>query len=443
VQDDLIDKWPLIQAELRRAVPEHAYRNYLAAVRPRELCDAVLVVGAPERTHRWIAERFARVLQTCAAAVLGPEVEVEVVGPSSGKRAAPEREAPVGRAQPLNPTYTFDEFVIGTGNRLAHAAALAVAELPGQAYNPLFIYGEPGLGKTHLLQAIASYLATYSPSVTARCATVEQFATHFVSALHSGVVDKFKHAYRGVDVLLIDDVQFLERKAKTEEEFFHTFNALYDAGSQLVFTSDSPPRDMDALEERLRARFESGLLADIQAPDYTTRLTILRKRARAGDVALADHQVLELIADRVRDNIRSLEGALTRIVAYQSLVDRDRPITLEIATSVLDRLYPQPARAQRSVRDIQLATCRAFSLSLDELLSHDRSARVAWPRQMAMHLVRELTDLTLPAIGRDFGGRDHTTVLHADRRARQRLARDAQAQHALNRVHEELKQART
>jgi chromosomal replication initiator protein len=441
VQDDLTDKWSLIQAELRRAVPEHAYRNYLAAVEPRELSEAVLVVRAPERTHRWIAERFTRVLQTCAAAVLGPEVEVEVVGPSSGERPVPERGTPLGRSQPLNPTYTFDEFVIGTGNRLAHAAALAVAELPGQAYNPLFIYGEPGLGKTHLLQAIASYLATYSPSVTARCATVEQFATHFVSALHSGVVDKFKHAYRGVDVLLIDDVQFLERKVKTEEEFFHTFNALYDTGSQLVFTSDSPPRDMDALEERLRERFESGLIADVQAPDFTTRLTILRKRACEGAIALADPQVLELIADRVSDNIRSLEGALTRIVAYQSLTDQDRPITLDLAASVLDRLYPRPAPPPRSVREIQLATCRAFSLSLEELLSHDRSARIAWPRQVAMHLVRELTDLTLPAIGRDFGGRDHTTVLHADRRARQRLASDARAQLALDRVHEELAQA--
>jgi chromosomal replication initiator protein len=442
VQDELTEKWSLIQAELRQAVPEHAYRNYLAAVQPRELTDAVLVVAAPERTHRWIAERFTRVLQTCAAAVLGPEVEIEVVGPSGGSRP-PEREAPIARSQPLNPTYTFDEFVIGPGNRLAHAAALAVAELPGQAYNPLFIYGEPGLGKTHLLQAIASYIAAYSPSVTARCTTVEQFATHFVSALHSGVVDKFKHAYRGVDVLLIDDVQFLERKVKTEEEFFHTFNALYDAGSQLVFTSDCPPRNMDALEERLRERFESGLLADVQAPDFTTRLTILRKRARDGGVALADQQVLELIAERVSDNIRSLEGALTRIVAYQSLTDQHSPITLELATSVLDRLYPRRAAEPRSLRDIQLATCRAFSLSLDELLSHDRSARVAWPRQMAMHLARQLTDLTLPAIGRDFGGRDHTTVLHADRRARQRLARDAKAQLALDRVHEELKQART
>jgi chromosomal replication initiator protein len=443
VQDDLSEKWPLIQAELRRAVPEHAYRNYLAAVQARELCDGVLFVSAPARTRRWIAERFTRVLQTCAAAVLGPEVEVEVVGPDASRRPATERGASLGRSQPLNPTYTFDEFVIGAGNRLAHAAALAVAELPGQAYNPLFIYGEPGLGKTHLLQAIAGHLAMYSPSVSARCTTVEQFATHFVNALHSGVVEKFKHAYRGVDVLLVDDVQFLERKAKTEEEFFHTFNALYDAGSQLVFTSDCPPRNMDALEERLRERFESGLLADVQAPDFTTRLTILRKRARDGGVPLAHPEVLELIAERVSDNIRSLEGALTRIVAYHSLTDPNHAITVELAAGVLDRLYPHPATTPRSVREIQLATCRVFSLSLEELLSHDRSARVAWPRQVAMHLTRELTDLTLPTIGRDFGGRDHTTVLHADRRAKERLACDAHAQLALNRVHEELARAAT
>jgi chromosomal replication initiator protein len=431
---DLIAPWSRIERELRSAVPDAAYRIYLEQLWPLDLADGVLRVSAPASKHRWVIDRFGRVLQACAAAVLGPDVEVDVVvdpaaaaGPHGDEQRA--RPSAAFRELELNPKYTFDQFVIGNGNRLAHAAALAVAELPAQAYNPLFIYGAPGVGKTHLLHAIAHYLHVTSPSVTVRCTTVEDFTSDFVNALQTGAMGRFKTFYRDADVLLIDDVQFLERKARTEEEFFHTFNTLYETGSQLVLTSDRLPRDMRALETRLCERFQSGLVTDVAAPDFNTRLTILRKRAQHDDVELAEPIALDVIAERASDNVRALEGALIRLVAYHSLTER--PITAELAVEVLDRLYPQAPASPRSVRDVQLACCEAFDISLHDLLSRSRAARVTWPRQVAMYLARELTDTTLPSLGRQFGGRDHTTVLHAHQRIARRLHDDDDARAAV------------
>nr|MDQ6915692.1 chromosomal replication initiator protein DnaA [Actinomycetota bacterium] len=339
----------------------------------------------------------------------------------------------------LNPKYTFEQFVIGEGNRLAHAAALAAAEQPGQAYNPLFVYGPPGVGKTHLLHAIAAFVRAHGGGLRVRCATADSFTSEFVGALHAGSVDRFKAAYRGVDLLLIDDVQFLEAKARTEEEFFHTFNALHTVGAQLVLTSDRLPRDMAALEDRLRERFESGLVADVTAPDLDTRVTILRKRAQYDGLQGLDTRTLETIADRVADNVRALEGALIRVVAFHSLRGAGRPVTPAVAEHVLDRLYPRGAeRRPSTVREIQERTSEAFGLTVDELTSASRAARVSWPRQLAMYLARELTDASLPAIGRQFGGRDHATVLYAVRRAGKRIASDASAHDAAERLTEAL-----
>jgi chromosomal replication initiator protein len=432
---DAADAWSRVQGELRRAIEPAAYDEWLAPLALRGLDGDTLVLEAPDDRRRWIADRFARVLQTCAQVVLGPDAAVDLVAASSeastGARPADDASRPE-----LNPKLTFDQFVIGDANRLAHAAALAVAELPGTAYNPLFVYGPPGVGKTHLLQSIANYLLAYAPSLRVRYTTAERFTNEFLAAIQTRDVDRFKGAWRNNDVLLIDDVQFLESKAKTEEEFFHTFNALYDAGAQLVLTSDSPPRDLDALEDRLRERFESGLVTDIRAPSHPMRVAILRKRAHHDgiDVSAA---FLDAIAGRMLDNVRALEGALIRVVAFASLTRR--PLTAALADEVLANLYPSSPRpgtraAAPTIERIQDTVCEHFGLSRDELLSGSRASRIAWPRQLAMYLAREHTQASLPAIGAAFGGRNHTTVMHAVKRTEQRMGAEDDAYDAVQAV---------
>jgi len=459
--------WTRVQDELARTVDESTYRLWLDPLRPCELADGRLVIEAPPKACAWIGERFGRVLQASATLVLGADTYVELQpsggdgSPAAARIVGPPRRAgrapahvPVawaaragdtalrttrseGPPEPRrDPKLTFEHFVIGDCNRLAHAAALTVAEMPGHAYNPLFIYGPPGMGKTHLLCAIAHLILAHSPGLTVRCTTGEAFTNEFLGALAGGQTEAFKAHFRDVDVLLLDDVQFLENKTRTEEEFFHTFNALYDGGRQIVLGSDRPPPDLQALEDRLRERFQGGLVADIHPPELATRMAILRKRAHADEIVPADEAALPLLAERVTHSIRALEGALIRVVAYSSLTRR--PLTVDLVTEVLDGLYPQRkrggGRAVHTIADIQAAACAFFDVSLDELLSAGRTARVAWPRHVAMYLTRELTSESLPAIGRHFGGRDHTTVLHAWRRTSARLAADAASREAVDKL---------
>jgi chromosomal replication initiator protein len=412
--------WEAIRAELRRKLGESTYEIWIAPIEARTFEGTVLLLAAPQATRVWVAERFGRILESCAKAVLGAEVRVALEGPGAlGHESAGALE---GSAAGLNPRYTFEQFIIGDGNRLAHAAALAVAELPGQAYNPLFVHAPPGLGKTHLLHAIGNYVSAFGGTTSVRYTTVEGFTNHFITALGTRSLESFKHSYRDADVLLIDDVQFLASKAKTEEEFFHTFNAIYETGRQLVLTCDRLPSALVSVEERLRERFEAGLVADIQPPDFPTRVAILRKRAMLDRVGLADHAVLEAIADRVTDNVRSLEGALIRVVAYHSLTGR--PIDLELTATVLDTMYPRGSRRSPTIGEIQTTVASRYDVAVSDLCSGRRTAQIAWARQVAIYLARELTTSPLQTIGEAFGGRNHATVLHAYRRVSERLATD-------------------
>ena len=439
---ELEHSWRRIRTELRDVVPDAAWHVYLDGLDARRLDGSTLVVAAPDASRAWVTERFGRLLQSAAQRVLGQDVAIRLVGPED-PLAVSDVPAPATRSLwtaadvPFNARFTFDQFVIGDSNRLAHGAALAVAEMPALAFNPLFICGPPGLGKTHLLHSIANYVATYGDGLTVRYTTVEAFTNHFIGALHHDGIDAFKSAYRDVGVLLVDDVQFLQRKAKTEEEFFHTFNALHAAGAQIVLTSDRLPRDMSALEDRLRERFEAGLVCDVRPPDYETRLTILRKRVQQDDIRAVEPAALELIAEQVDSNVRALEGALVRTVAFGSLTRR--PVTGQLAEEVLGGLYPDLRPRARSVEEIQRRICQDFEISLDDMLSHRRAAGLTWPRQVAMYLTRELTDATLPAIGRAFGNRSHTTVLHACKRTAARIAEDREAYDTVHRLGEELR----
>jgi chromosomal replication initiator protein len=415
-----VDAWREIRAELRRVLGESTYSIWIAPLEVKALERSALLLKAPPATQAWVAKRFGRILETCASAVLGEQVRVAVEG-TSGPESDARAELLAG-GDNLNPRYSFDQFIIGEGNHMAHAASLAVAELPGQAYNPLFLHAPPGLGKTHLLHAIGNYVTAFGGGTRVRYTTVEEFTNHFIQALGSRSLGPFKQTYRAVDVLLIDDVQFLASKARTEEEFFHTFNALYENGRQLVLTCDRLPSALVSVEERLRERFESGLVADIRPPDFHTRVAILRKRAMLDRVALADQAVLEAIADRVTENVRALEGALIRVVAYHSLTGR--PIDLELAMTVLDTMYPQRSARTLSIGAIQSAVAAHYDVAVSDMVSSSRAARISWPRQVAIYLSRELTTTSLQAIGDAFGGRNHATVLHACKRVSDRLVDD-------------------
>jgi chromosomal replication initiator protein len=436
--------WTEVSGRLKGALNDTTYETWFGDVSSRELTDEAFVLSVPnDFTREWIEGHFLDLIGAAVRDAVGTErqitlaveQEVEPAGPSTQEPAAPTRPA-----FDMSQKYTFDSFVIGSSNRFAHAVALAVAEAPAQAYNPLFIYGGTGLGKTHLLQAVGQYVGEHSKKLSVRYITSETFMNDFINSLRDKRIEGFKQRYRTYDLLLIDDIQFLEHKERIQEEFFHTFNSLYEAGRQIVISSDRPPREISTLEERLRSRFEWGLITDIQPPDLETRIAILRKKVKTDGIHVPDPQVLTFIAGRVSTNIRELEGALTRVVAFSSLTAR--PMTVELAQDVLKDVFPQGEAPEVSIERIQTTVSERFGLSMDELCGDRRSQNIVYPRQVAMYLSRELTDASLPKIGREFGGRDHTTVIHATSKIARMIREDRSVYNLVQELTARIKQTR-
>jgi chromosomal replication initiator protein len=478
---------------ISQQVNEGTYRIWFEPTIGLGLKDGVYSVGvASDFARDWIDTRFRSLMADAVGQVLGQPVAFSVVVSSAltrtdppdahasapmsaapihqeltrgGSRSARGREtaaparfvsgqAPGSAHQPGAPLggterlpamsglmgkYTFDTFVIGPSNRFAHAAALAAAETPGVKYNPLFIYGGVGLGKTHLLQAIGNYALRNHPDLKVRYVTLETFTNDFINSLRDDSIEGFKNRYRSIDVLLIDDVQFLHKKEQTQEEFFHTFNALYDAGKQIAITSDRHPKGLSTLEDRLVSRFEWGLITDIQPPDLETRVAILRKKVRSDGVALGDDDVLMLIASRVPTNIRELEGCLTRVVAYASVTKR--PIDVELAREVLKDI-PETPSTRVTIDAILSAVSESTGISLTEIVGDKRSRTIVESRHLAMYLARELTDSSLPKIGERIGNRDHTTVLHAVDKIAKLMQQDREMYNLVQRLTSKVKGAR-
>jgi chromosomal replication initiator protein len=428
--------WADLQTYLRNTLPDYIYEIWLGSFKPLALESDILYLEVPKSSPDWVRRRFGPVLNAAAAALDPPLRQVQLRPPAERQPArhgaAPSHTVAAGipGRTTLRSELSFADFVIGEGNRFAHAAALATAEMPGQAYNPLFIHGPPGVGKTHLLHSIGNYAREHTPTLRVHYTTLEAFTNEFLAALQQKQLDLFKRAYRGIDLLLLDDAQFLEGKAKTAEEFLYTFEAISGGGAQVVLSGDRPPSEMSLLERRARERLQSGLVVDLDPPDLETRLAILKRDPKAKPIASHNPQVLEHLARNIASNVRLLKGALIRIVAFASLTDK--PITLELADNVLGSLYdaaPGSApgtsisgRSTPTLSQIKEATSTELQVPPEDLFSPKRTRPIVYARQVAMYLARELTDLSLPAIAKDFGGRDHTTVLHAHRKIKAQLA---------------------
>ena len=442
--------WDEVSGRLRGALNDATFGTWFAEADGVHLEDDAFTIGVPnDFTREWIEGHFLGLIRAAVKDATGQErrVRLTVRDPVAQASDAPQPDADEAPARPvqdgasgsMSQKYTFDLFVIGSSNRFAHAAALAVAEAPAQAYNPLFIYGGTGLGKTHLLQAIGQYVGEHGNGLTARYVTSETFMNDFINSLRDKRIEGFKQRYRTYDVLLVDDVQFFEGKERIQEEFFHTFNSLYESGSQIVISSDRPPKEIATLEERLRSRFEWGLITDIQPPDLETRIAILRKKVKTDRIHVPDPDVLTYVAERVTTNIRELEGALTRVVAFSSLTGR--PMSVELAEDVLKDVFPQGQSVEISIRRIQETVSERFGLSVSELCSAKRSQAIAYPRQVAMYLSRALTDSSLPKIGKEFGGRDHTTVMHANAKIEGMIREDRSVYNLVQELTARIKQA--
>jgi len=458
---ELTELWDRIVEHVSAGEPQH--RAFLAMTKPLGLLEneggaTSLLVAAPNAFAKDVLEsRLRAVVNEVLTNELGekaniavmvdetleladlpaPTIVVESVSTRPGTGRDDEGSRKTDEPSQLNARYIFETFVIGASNRFAHAAAVAVAEAPAKAYNPLFIYGESGLGKTHLLHAIGAYAKELYGNTRVRYVSSEEFTNDFINSIRDDKATAFQRRYRDLDILLVDDIQFLENKERTQEEFFHTFNTLYNANKQIVISSDRPPKQLTTLEDRLRSRFEWGLITDIQPPELETRIAILRKKA-AQDKLNAPDDVLEFIASKISTNIRELEGALIRVTAFASL--NRQVVDMGLAEIVLKDLIPNEINSEITAPTIMAQTAAYYSLTIDDLCGTSRSRALVNARQIAMYLCRELTELSLPKIGQTFGGRDHTTVMHADRKIRELMAERRSIYNQVNELTTRIKQ---
>ncbi|MBM7693577.1 chromosomal replication initiator protein [Peribacillus deserti] len=441
--------WNKALGKIETKISKPSFETWLKSTKAHNLQGDTLTVVAPNDFARdWLEERYSHLISGVLLELTGEELEVKFMIPQNQgeedydipqpakkiKKADAETiEFPLNM---LNPKYTFDTFVIGSGNRFAHAASLAVAEAPAKAYNPLFIYGGVGLGKTHLMHAIGHYVLEHNPAAKVLYLSSEKFTNEFINSIRDNKAVDFRNKYRSVDVLLIDDIQFLAGKEQTQEEFFHTFNTLHEESKQIIISSDRPPKEIPTLEDRLRSRFEWGLITDITPPDLETRIAILRKKAKAEGLDIPN-EVMLYIANQIDTNIRELEGALIRVVAYSSLINKD--INADLAAEALKDIIPSSKPKMITIIDIQKAVGEHFQVKLEDFKAKKRTKSVAFPRQIAMYLSRELTDFSLPKIGEEFGGRDHTTVIHAHEKISKMIQSDIQFQRQLQEINDRLK----
>ena len=418
--ENIDELWLATLEKIEEKVSKPSYDTWLKNTKAVELTKSTLIVSAPNEFARdWLENQYTVLISEILEEVTGSKLETKFIIPDSineidevkpqlkPQLSVKNHDTPKSM---LNDKYTFDTFVIGAGNRFAHAASLAVAEAPAKAYNPLFIYGGVGLGKTHLMHAIGHYVRQNNPNAKVAYITSEKFTNEFINAIMENKSNNFRNKYRSIDVLLIDDIQFIAGKESTQEEFFHTFNALHEESKQIVISSDRPPKEIPTLEDRLRSRFEWGLITDITPPDLETRIAILNKKAKAEGLEIPN-EVMLYIANQINTNIRELEGALIRVVAYSSLVNQD--IDAPLAAEALKDIIPSNKPKMITIEGIKEVIAKQYNIRMQDFIAKKRTKSIAFPRQIAMYLSRELTDLSLPKIGDEFGGRDHTTVIHA------------------------------
>lgn len=448
----LKELWEKTLNILKGELTEVSFNTWIKSAEPISIVNNSIRLGVPnEFTKDILEKRYKDLLKNAIKLISSKSYDIEF---TTMIEDAADKDIPLDNSSNitstsssvkpndemsaiLNPKYTFDSFVIGNSNRFAHAASLAVSESPAKAYNPLFIYGGVGLGKTHLMHAIGHYILANNSKAKVVYVSSEKFTNELINSIKDDTNEEFRSKYRNVDVLLIDDIQFIAGKERTQEEFFHTFNALHEADKQIILSSDRPPKEIPTLEDRLRSRFEWGLIADIQPPDFETRIAILKKKADVENLNIPN-EVMAYIATKIKSNIRELEGALIRIVAYSSLTNKE--ITVELASEALKDIISNKQTKQINLENIQDVVAAYYSLKVDDLKSQRRTRNVAYPRQIAMYLCRTLTDMSLPKIGEEFGGRDHTTVIHAYDKISDNLKIDEALQNVINELTKKLTQ---